>query len=292
MRALDFEYDGKRLSDFGFLICEFDGKKGVEATSLGSTIKFNKVPYRSGRKNNLVSIEYKDCIEASFDICRDPDCYDDPWMTDDDFRHLTRWLCKESFLPVRFVYEPFEKNVYYNAAFNLSRLTIADRLCGIRVKMETDSPFGYEDERRVELSVNPTVTPLGPGVSIRTPGICQYTDDSDCVIFPKLKIECLESGTLKMANISVPDMDVFDTLSEKTNAFTIDNCVNGETIEIDGDLQTISTDSALHGATIHNDFSYTFLPIKTDINDISAWITATLKCNVTVIYNPLTRTIP
>ena len=35
MFALDFEYDGRYLSDYGFIICDFNGSSGAEEITLG-----------------------------------------------------------------------------------------------------------------------------------------------------------------------------------------------------------------------------------------------------------------
>ena len=69
MRAYDFEYDNHFLSDFGFIICSFDSK-GIETVSNGSKITFNKVSAQGGSKHELVSTEYEDCLETTFQISK------------------------------------------------------------------------------------------------------------------------------------------------------------------------------------------------------------------------------
>lgn len=60
MKAYDFEYDGKNLSDYGMVICNF-GDKGLDTISNGSQITFNTVPTLSGSKHNLLNTQYDDC---------------------------------------------------------------------------------------------------------------------------------------------------------------------------------------------------------------------------------------
>lgn len=43
MYALDFEYDGQYLSDYGFIICDFNSSSGADIVSAGSMITFNTV---------------------------------------------------------------------------------------------------------------------------------------------------------------------------------------------------------------------------------------------------------
>ena len=57
MKALDFEYDGYLLSDFGFMICSF-GDKGLETISNGSKISFNTTPIFNGSKSLLTQVSY------------------------------------------------------------------------------------------------------------------------------------------------------------------------------------------------------------------------------------------
>ena len=62
MKAFDFSYDGKKLSDFGFIICHF-GDKGLATVSEGCQISFNTIPILGGLKHELTSSKYEDCLE-------------------------------------------------------------------------------------------------------------------------------------------------------------------------------------------------------------------------------------
>ena len=43
MYATDFEYDGRWLSDYNCIVCNFDGSSGTEIINAGSSIVFNKI---------------------------------------------------------------------------------------------------------------------------------------------------------------------------------------------------------------------------------------------------------
>ena len=62
MKAYDFEYDGKKLSDFGYMICFFDSG-GLNTVSGGSQITFNTVSTKHGELNELISSEYSEIYE-------------------------------------------------------------------------------------------------------------------------------------------------------------------------------------------------------------------------------------
>jgi hypothetical protein len=58
MYATDFEYDGRYLSDYGFIICNFNAPSDADIVSAGSTLTFNTVALNKGNKhgNKLVVI--------------------------------------------------------------------------------------------------------------------------------------------------------------------------------------------------------------------------------------------
>lgn len=62
MYATDFEYAGQFLSDFGFIVCNFDGDKGWESISAGSEITFNKVSKNQGKVHSLTDTRYNNCM--------------------------------------------------------------------------------------------------------------------------------------------------------------------------------------------------------------------------------------
>ena len=63
MKAKDFEFDGKNLSDFGFVICNF-GSKGLETISNGGQSTFNTISTLDGKKHKKVSVKYEDLIRV------------------------------------------------------------------------------------------------------------------------------------------------------------------------------------------------------------------------------------
>ena len=69
----DFEYAGKRLSDFGWITCHIDNRPGVSDLDIGCDITFNTV------KNNHSSIHYATstsynnvCTSQPFVIMKNP----------------------------------------------------------------------------------------------------------------------------------------------------------------------------------------------------------------------------
>ena len=89
MRAVDFEYDNIRLSDFGFIMCNFSYSTDVEVADAGVQLTFEKVSKRNGQKFSLINSTYEDGLQTTFDICKNPDEFDDLEMTDDEFLEIS-----------------------------------------------------------------------------------------------------------------------------------------------------------------------------------------------------------
>lgn len=155
MRAIDFEYDNQYLSDYGFIICDFNFSSGANEVDAGSTITFNKISRHGGKRYGLSSTQYDECVTTSFDICKNPDIYDpeDMEISNDEYRDIMRWLNRREFLKFQVIddgNDNFERDTcYYNASFNVDKIKINEKLCGMRLTMETDKPFGYGQEQSV-----------------------------------------------------------------------------------------------------------------------------------------------
>ena len=272
MLATDFEYDGQKLSDFGMVICDFNSSSGTEEISVGSTITFNTVSRHFGKKYGLPSTQYDECIETSFSICKDPDIYDDLELTSAEVHDLIRWLNRREFLKMQFLYEDDvninRKVCYYDASFNISKVTIGSHLYGITVDMITNRPFGYGDE----ISVTIDASDITASYTI--------TDESEEIgyIYPDITITCGSSGDLSIVN--------------KTESCELEilNCEEGEIITIDGDAHIIS--SSVSGHELYDDFNFDFLKISNTYDNQENNITVSLPCIIEITYTPIIKDTP
>lgn len=270
MYALDFEYDGRLLSSFGYIICYFDGSNGLNIENTGFQITFNKVSRNHGRKNSLTTTQYDECMKTTFHICKNPDLFENLEITNDEYRELVRWLNRHEFLRFRIISELEGLNrvpCYFNASFNIGKIYIADILYGLELTAETDSPFGYGARYEREWTV-----PTG--------GRINMMDISDETGFtrPDITITCNGSGDLVMSNLTTG------------NTMKINNCVTGEIINVYGDRQIITTNQPSH--KIYNDFNYEFLALSNTYGNIENEITFSLPCTVRIGYAPVIKDIP
>lgn len=273
MYAIDFEYDGQYLSDYGFIICDFDYSSGVVSASAGSRITFNKVSRNSGKQYSLTSARYDECIQTTFDICKNPDLfenYDDREITNDEYRDLMRWLNRREFLKFQ-VFDDDEgmrDTCYFNVSFNVEKLKIAEKLFGLRLTMESDKPFGYGQEQSVSwIFADSSVSKILSDIS-----------DEIGYIYPNMTITCASNG----------DLSLYNELLNCTT--TIRNCSVGEVITIDGDAQIISTTYSNHD--VANDFNYEFFRIGNTIDNRNNRISVSKPCSLVIKYTPIIKDTP
>ena len=269
MNAVDFSYDGLLLSDFKFIICDFNGSSGIETVSAGSKITFNKVSKNRGKSYTLTSTQYEECYTTTFDICKDPDYFptqQERYITADEYRDIMRWLNRHEFLEFEIMDEELDNEpVFYKGSFNVDKITLGAHLVGLELTLETDKPYAYGEERVEEW------TTTYQSLSHR------MVDGSDEVgyIYPKIQITCNASGNLTVSN------DLTDT------TMVINNCTSGEVITIDGENQIISTSRSSH--KIYEDFNYEFLKIGNDFDNGVNTITVNLACKIRISYYPVMK---
>ena len=268
MYAYDFEYDGKLLSDFGFVICHFDTNSGTSTADKGSEISFTTASAHSGKRFYKVGTEYKKCLTTTFQIMKNPDLGldEDEVITADEFRQLSRWLNRREYLWFHAFdwCDPEVFRPWVRASFTLTRIDIGNETVGIELDMETDSPFGYGDEIETEIAF--TAGELSQTFYDRNDEI------GDC--YPELTITCGQAGTLTLED------DVTGC------ACTIENCVSGEVITLSGETMIISTSNTVHAATLANDFNYDFFRFGNTLDERTNVFTASMPCTVVLKYRP------
>lgn len=266
MYAIDFEYDGRYLSDYGFIICDFNASSDANVVASGSKLKFNTVSQNRGKKYSLTSTQYDECIQTTFDICKNPDLYDDLEISIEEYRDIVRWLNRQKFLKFRIFDEENEiEPCYYEASFNISKIKISDVLYGIELEMITNRPFGFGREQIKVYDFQ----------DISESYIFKDISDEVGYIYPTIVITCYEDGNITVYN------DITGT------RMTIVNCSVNEVITIDGNTHTITSTDNSHD--VYNDFNYDYFKIGNMINNRSNKITVSLPCKLEIRYSPIIK---
>lgn len=269
MYAKDFEYDGQSLSDYNCIVCDFDGSPGTKTVSAGSSITFNKIQRNSGKLHTLASVSYNECMTATFDICKDPDSLltDDTFLTSDECRDLMRWLNRREFHKFRVFYDDEDiETFYFNASFNIEKITIGEKVCGLRLTMESDRPYAYGETQK--FTITATRTTLAKSHLIK--------DVSDDIgdIYPTVKIVCHAAGTLEITNT---------TMGITTH---IQGCVVGEEIIIDGENLIITTSE---NRNIWDSFNYVFPQLTNSLSNRVNSFVVSLPSTIEISYDPIIK---
>lgn len=270
MYSIDFEYDGQYLSDYGFIVCSFDYSGGSVTEDAGSTLTFNTVSRNSGKHYGLTATSYDSCITAEFDICKNPDIYDDLEITNGEFLDLMRWLNRRKFLKFHPINdkETESDTCYFDASFNVEKIKVAEKLCGLHLIMETNKPFGYGETITNKWTITDTTKSY----------IVYDLSDEIGELYPDVKIVAGEDG----------DLSIHNDLTGSTTF--IRNCTEGEEITIHGSSQII--ESNLNGHDIANDFNYIFLKIGNTYDNRTNKITVTKQCTLEISYAPIVKNAP
>lgn len=262
MRAYDFEYDGLKLSDFGYMICSF-GSAGLQTVSMGSQITFNTVGVMYGEKHYLTSSEYAECLKGTIQICKRHCLNGDYVITANEIRLLGRWLNRKRFHKFKILNEEYDK-LYFEANFNISTLEMDGKVYGIELTIETNRPFALHEPEEKAITV--TSEDIEGGKEFR---ITNYSD-IEGFIYPKTEIIIAEAG----------DLEIYNKTEDRTTL--ISNCTAGEYITMDYPI--IETSDASH--KIQNNFNWNFFRLTSTFRNSINFISFSLPCMMKLTYSP------
>lgn len=263
MYAYDFEYDGLRLSDMGFIICKFD-TGGLQTISNGSQITFNTTSTLMGSKYEHTSSEYDGCLEGTIQICKNPCLEDDMEISLRDLRDLMSWLSRKEFHKLKFLDDDY-LNLYFEASFNVSRIELDSKVYGLELEVITNRPFALREPR--EIVVDNTNT------GEHETKIIYDVSDEEGFIYPYTEIKIHESGILS----------IYNALENRTTV--INNCVAGEVIELNYPLVS----SSIMSHKLENDFNWVFPRIANTFRCKKNELTISLSCTITFKYSPIVK---
>lgn len=261
MKAYDFEFDGLRLSDKGFVICKFDSS-GVETVTNGSTITFNTVSTMRGVKHELTSVEYADCLTATFQICKNLCLDKNEEVSLEDARDIMRWLNRKGFHKFKLLESEYT-GIYFEASFNVSKIEVGGRLCGFELEMFTNRPFAIHE---------PATVFIKNEVANEIKSVYSKSDDEGYV-YPNMEITIVESG----------DLEIYSIREDRT--MVIRNCVAGEVITVNYPIIS----SSLSSHKIQNDFNWRFFRIASSFKNRLNEIKISIPCTIKMTYSPVVK---
>lgn len=258
--AIDFEYDGIKLSENGYIICHFNGVN--DQISNGAEITFSEVPLQHGIKRAISGISYDSVITTTFCICKNM-C--DKWgrgdyLSIEDVRDLARWLQRKEYLPFNLFAVGYDQITYYGS-FQINQIKAGTNIIGLELTLTTNSPFGWQEEYSYTFN------------NVDNFYIEDISDEVG-LLYPKFVITCLGSGDLTITNNRVDDEFI-----------QIKNCSTNESIAMYHPI--IVSGNSSHD--IANDFNYVFPKIINTFDNTINVYTLSIPCNVSVSYRPLAK---
>ena len=262
-KAYDFEYDGKNLSDFGYMICDFD-KKSKEVVSNGSKITFMTAKIYGGTKTEPTGIQYDTFLEGKFCICNNPCRESNMSMTMDEVRLLSRWLNRKEDLKFKLLNDDYMK-VYFEGSFNIELVLYGGVVYGLELTFKSNRPYALAEEKTFYIK------------NKELNGEHLLYDLSDDVghIYPKMIIHVEQDGDLKIIN----------HVEDNGRLTLIKNCKAGE--EIHMDYPMIDTSDSTHA--IQNDFNWNFFRIANTFRNNINKIIVSLPCSIEIRYSPIVK---
>ena len=264
MFSTDFEYDGKRLSDFGLMILSFNGVNNDDTASSGADITFGQVRTAGGDNYNLYSSTYDSAYSITFQIGKNPyniSCQEDLHFSPIEASEIQAWLCQDEYCKFRIDQTGYE-NIYWNATFSSKQILINGRIVGLELTLFTDAPYAYMDEVKIVKEVKKD-----------KPFVVYGLSDEIGNIRPYLKVKLKESGEKFILSNSL------DSLTTEVKYVS-----EGEVITFYGRSQNI-TSSLEH--EIADDFNYHYPIIGNTKNTRLNEYTSNLDCEITIKYSPI-----
>lgn len=263
MTASNFEFNGKQLSDFGMILCHF-GSGGLETVS-GTQVTFNTVPVLNGQRHELIDVQYENCLEATFQICKYSCGNDTQEITSSEYREIAKWLSRKKFVKLK-ILDGDTMDIYYMATFdNISRIELDGRLYGLELHVITNAPYAFKDPQIITIN------------NTEVNGVHSVNDTSheEGFIYPHIEIAMKQSGNLTIYN------------AIENRRTEIKNCEAGEVITMDYPI--ISTNSTSLTRNIQNDFNWKFLRLANSYDKSRNDLTISLPCTIKMTYSPIVK---
>lgn len=267
MFGTDFEYDGKRLSDYGLMILSFNGTSN-DTVSSGASLVFNQVKTTSGNNFDISSSTYDSPYSSPpIQIGKDPCFYknnqEDLYFSPIEISKIQSWLCQDDYCKLKVDQDGYE-NIYWNATFSSKQILINGRIVGLELSLFTDAPYGHMDEIEIRKRVKKD-----------EPFVIYNLSDEIKNIRPYIEVKFQESGDFILTN-------TMDNLATE-----VKNVSEDEVITFYGRHQNIT--SSLPEHIVADDFNYHY-PIIGNIkkNNINEYI-ASLNCEITIKYSPIIK---
>lgn len=252
MFATDFLFDGQRASDFGLMICSFNGE--FETVS-GGDIEYNVIKTPNRDKFTFYGAQLNSAIMWNFSICKNPCKNDDLYFDQYEESMIAKWLVKtDGFKWFQFDQEEYE-DIFYNVYINMAPQQVNGRTVGFNLSVTSDCAYGFTDIIIKRFTINSS-----------TPFKLNIHSDINTYILPYVKI-INGKGNFYISNDS-------DILQNNTVGKAMEFKNVSKEIVIDSDTDIIL------GLSNSNNFNWYFLRLVDGINIITTNSNTDIKIEI------------
>lgn len=259
----DFIFDGKALSDFGYMVLFEESEDNIEV----SNMKFTEIKGAKSDVSQQTSYNYENNYSTTFTIIKDI-CGirtgESEYLSNIEIEELTRWLARKQYKWFKFIDDDEDDEIWYQAQFVINKEYVGDRCFGLKLTLNTSAPFGFTRE----IKVIPSITEGEFFVPV-------YSDEEG-YIYPDVIVTMNQSGTLEIVNVS------------ENRITELKNCVHNETITFYGQgVNQISSTSTTHDYAA--DFNYNFPRFFTEYGENNNKFTVNADCTITFVYRGIRK---
>lgn len=142
----NFEYAGRRLTDFNCMLCTFDSQ-GLETVSVGTDISFTSIKNRNSSISKRISADYgEDPYSDVLYICKSNcDNSNNSYFSQQEQREIIKWLNRPEYYKFKPIYE-VDSDLYYMGSFNLKAEKYGDNVIGFELTFTANAPFGFAEK--------------------------------------------------------------------------------------------------------------------------------------------------
>lgn len=254
MFATDFLFDGQKASDFGCMICSFNGNVGVE-TAEGGEIEYNAVKTPCRNELMFYGSQFNTTITWKFSICKNLCKKRNYYFDQYEESMIKKWLVKtDGYRMMQFDQRGYE-DIYYNVYFNISPHQYLGKTIGFDLTAISNCPYGFTEVIKKKAIIN-------------SMSKMEFTVHSDVntVILPTSHIKIYYynlHNTGQQISIINEDSD-----GKQGNPMIFENVLNNT--DLNTAIITINSDSGIvDGLNSPNNFNWNFLKLRDGVNKIT-----------------------
>ncbi len=269
MRVVDFEWLGKKLSDYGYIIGSLDKSRNNQ--EIGNDLSYSKDKVPNADYLCSAGLTFDGAYDIEFGIMPNPCGHpENDGMTYEEINEMMYWLNQRGFYKLTLIYdENVEEKVYYYGTFTAELNKVGSTVTGLQLEFQSNYPYGLVlVEEEYDIEANTPITIESKSLQVGH-------------VYLDATVTCNSAGDLEITN----DLD-------ENNLVRVKNCLSGEELKLNGKNKIIT--SSLTHKRLYNDFNTNFMRICNVLNsdgtvNITNSFTSNLDINLKVSYEAVRK---